>query len=98
MPLNIKQLRISPEEHQARCDALLEHLRVSGLNGVVLFDNAYVQYYSGFSFIPTERPMAFVMNLRGERGLFVPRLEKEHAEANSLMSYSQLTLPPTPYV
>lgn len=85
MPLPIKQLRISPEEHQARCDALLEHLRVSGLNGVVLFDNAYVQYYSGFSFIPTERPMAFVMNLKGERGLFVPRLEKEHAEANSLI-------------
>ena len=85
MAVPIKQLRISPEEHKARCDALLEHLQVNDLSGVVLFDNAYVQYYSGFSFIPTERPMAFVMNSKGERGLFVPRLEKEHAEANSLI-------------
>ena len=79
MPLPITQLRISPEEHKARCDALLDHLQVNDLSGVVLFDNAYVQYYSGFSFIPTERPMAFVMNSKGERGLFVPRLELEHA-------------------
>ncbi|HVU14008.1 MAG TPA: Xaa-Pro peptidase family protein [Phototrophicaceae bacterium] len=85
MSVPIKQLRISPEEHQARCDLLLEHLQVNGLSGVVLFDNAYVLYYSGFSFIPTERPMAFIMSAKGERGLFVPRLEKEHAEANSLI-------------
>src|SRR5664279_550013 len=85
MPLNIKQLRISPEEHKARCDALLEHIQVNGLSGVVLFDNAYVLYYSGFSFIPTERPMAFIMSASGERGLFVPRLELEHAQNNSLI-------------
>lgn len=85
MPLNVKQLRISPEEHKQRCDVLLEHLQINGYSGVVLFDNAYVQYYCGFSFIPTERPMAFVMNARGERGMFVPRLELEHAEANSLI-------------
>ena len=51
----------------------------------MLFDNAYVQYYSGFSFIPTERPMAFLINSKGQRGLFVPRLEQEHAQANSLI-------------
>ena len=87
MAVPVKQLRISPEEHKARCETLLEHLQVNGLSGVVLFDNAYVQYYSGFSFIPTERPMAFVMSSKGERGLFVPRLELEHAQANSLIEH-----------
>ena len=85
MAVPIKQLRISPEEHKARCDALVEHLQVNDLSGAVLFDNAYVQYYSGFSFIPTERPMAFLINSKGQRGLFVPRLELEHAQANSLI-------------
>ncbi len=85
MPLPIMQLKITAEEHRARCDALLDHVQVNGLSGVVLFDRAYVMYYSGFAFIPTERPMAFVMNSRGERGLFVPRLELEHAQANALI-------------
>ena len=85
MTLPIKQLHISEEEFKARCAKLLDHLQVNGLAGVVLFDRAYVLYYSGFAFIPTERPIAFVMSARGERGLFVPRLEREHAEANALI-------------
>jgi Xaa-Pro aminopeptidase len=51
----------------------------------VLFDGDYVLYYSGFAFVPTERPMAFVMNAQGERRLFVPRLELEHAQANAVV-------------
>ena len=52
---------------------------------MVLFDRDYVLYYTGFAFIPTERPIAFVMNVQGETGLFVPRLEVEHAQANALI-------------
>jgi Xaa-Pro aminopeptidase len=51
----------------------------------VLFDRDYIIYYTGFAFIPTERPVAFVMNHKGERGLFVPRMEVEHAKANALI-------------
>jgi Xaa-Pro aminopeptidase len=79
------QLRISNAEFRARCAKLVEHLQINGLRGVVLFDRDYILYYTGFAFIPTERPMAFVMNSRGERGLFVPRLELEHAKANALI-------------
>ena len=71
-------LRISDTEHQARCEALLTYLNDHDLSGVVLFDRHYILYYAGFAFIPTERPMAFVMNADGQRGLFVPRLELEH--------------------
>ena len=79
------QLRISDEEHRARCDRLLDHLRAEGLSGVVLFDRDYILYYTGFAFIPTERPIGFVMSAIGERALFVPRLEVEHAGANAMV-------------
>jgi Xaa-Pro dipeptidase len=85
MTLTITQLKISDSEHRARCDALLDYCRGAELSGVVLFDADYIKYYSGFAFIPTERPMAFVMNSQGDRALFVPRLELEHARANALI-------------
>jgi Xaa-Pro dipeptidase len=76
-------VRIQDSEYEARCAALAEHVRDRGLTGAVLFDNAYVLYYTGFAFVPTERPAALVVNATGERGLFVPRLEREHAQANA---------------
>ncbi|MCC6801458.1 MAG: aminopeptidase P family protein [Anaerolineae bacterium] len=79
------QLKIAEAEHRQRCDHLLEQVVAAGCSGVVLFDRDYVIYYTGFAFIPTERPIAFVMNSKGERGLFVPRMEVEHAQANALI-------------
>jgi len=78
-------IAITPEEHRARCDALLERVRGDGLSGVVLFDPYYVLYYAGFAFAPTERPIALVLGADGERALVVPRLEVEHAEAKATL-------------
>ena len=78
-------IAITPEEHRARCAALLEHAQRVGLSGVVLFDPYYVLYYTGFAFVPTERPIAFVLGADGTRGLVVPRLEVEHAESHSTL-------------
>lgn len=52
-----------------------------GADVIVLFDDQYIQYFTGFVFSPTERPIALVVGPGGERVLFVPRLELEHAEA-----------------
>ncbi len=76
-------IAITPEEHRARCDALLERLAGDGLAGVALFDPYYVLYYAGFAFYPTERPIAFMLGASGERALVVPRLELEHAESKA---------------
>ena len=81
----LTSISISTEEYQSRCDLLLEYIQTDQLSGVVLFDSHYILYYSGFAFIPTERPISFVMNAEGERALFVPRLEKEHAESNAMI-------------
>jgi Xaa-Pro aminopeptidase len=74
-------INIRPAEYEARTARLLEHVRSQGLAGAVLFDNYYILYYTGFAFIPTERPIAFVMSERGEKAMFVPRLEVEHARS-----------------
>jgi Xaa-Pro aminopeptidase len=79
----LTSIKISQGEYHNRADRLLDHLKAEGLSGVVLFDNYYILYYTGFAFIPTERPIAFFMNKNGEKGLFVPRLEMEHADANA---------------
>ncbi len=78
-------LHITAEEYQSRIERLLEHLQDENLSGAVLFDRDYILYYTGFAFIPTERPIAFVLNRDGVRSLFVPRLEVEHASANALI-------------
>jgi len=78
-------LQIQPSEYQTRINRLLEHLDRQRLAGMVLFDRDYILYYTGFAFIPTERPVAFVLNARGEKALFVPRLEAEHARSHAII-------------
>lgn len=81
----LTSIAISPDEHRARCDALLERVRADGASGIVLFDPYYVLYYAGFAFAPTERPIALVVGGDGERALVVPRLELEHAQAKATL-------------
>ena len=85
MPVQRTSIQISAAERSDRCQRLLERVKAEQLTGVVLFDRDYILYYAGFAFVPTERPMAFVMNAKGERRLFVPRLELEHAQANAVV-------------
>jgi Xaa-Pro aminopeptidase len=80
----VTSIAITPGEHHARCDALLEQAHAHNLSGVVLFDPYYVLYYAGFAFAPTERPIALVLGSDGTRALVVPRLELEHAEAKAM--------------
>jgi len=76
-------VRISDEEFAGRRSALAARLEERGLSGAVLFDPQYVHYYTGFFFVPTERPLAFALGTDGRGGMLVPRLELEHAEMNT---------------
>ena len=92
-------IQIGQAEYRTRADHLLAEVEKRALSGVVLFDRDYILYYTGFAFIPTERPIAFVMNAKGARGLFVPRLETEHAKANAMIDHVShyLEYPYTPH-
>lgn len=72
---------IRPDTIRARREALLVEARKRNAKGYVWWGNTNIFYLSGFAFIPTERPVAFLMSAEGESVLFVPRLELEHAEA-----------------
>jgi Xaa-Pro dipeptidase len=78
-------MHITAEEYKVRFGKLQSYLEAENLTGVVLHDRDYILYYTGFAFIPTERPIIFMMNSKGQKGLFVPRLELEHAAGNALV-------------
>ncbi len=77
------QLRLSDAEYARHRDNILESLHQQDITGVVLFSPHNVSYFSRFGFIPTERPMAYVLTTT-HSALLVPRLEVEHAEEFAL--------------
>lgn len=81
----LTSISISNAEYQQRLNRLQEHLAAQSFSGVILTNRDYLLYYTGFAFIPTERPIAFVMNAAGETGMFVPRLELEHAQSRAVV-------------
>src|SRR5215831_13151204 len=78
-----KPTGISRSELAERRERLLEHLRSENLTGYVLFDEKYVQYFTSFGFLATERPVAFVSNVAGELAVFVPEFEVERVRAET---------------
>jgi Xaa-Pro dipeptidase len=78
-------ISIQPGEFSERIAKLHEKIYEDNLSGVVLFDQHYILYFSGFAFVPTERPIAFVLTAEGQSALFVPRLEVEHAKSLSVI-------------
>ena len=73
------QVRLSDAEYANRRKTILSRLGERGITGIVLFGANNVSYFSRFGFIPTERPMAYVLTAN-RSALLVPRLEGEHAE------------------
>jgi Xaa-Pro dipeptidase len=65
---------IAPEELAARRQPLLDHAG----RPVVLFDKAYIQYYTGFNFLSNERPVVVVVG--EELTAFVPFFEVARTE------------------
>ena len=65
---------IAPAELTERRARLLAHAG----RQVVLFDQAYIQYYLGFNFLSNERPVVVVVG--DELTAFVPRFEVERTE------------------
>ncbi|KQL50224.1 peptidase M24 [Brevibacillus choshinensis] len=62
-------------------------LQQSKLDGAVLFRVADIFYLTGFHFLPTERPIAFLVDPGQQTHLFVPELEREHAESTAYVDH-----------
>ncbi|HUQ23014.1 MAG TPA: Xaa-Pro peptidase family protein, partial [Gaiellaceae bacterium] len=70
-------------ELSARRERLLEYVRSNELTGYVLFGEDYIQYFTGFGFLATERPVAFASSVSGEVAVFVPEFEVERVRAET---------------
>ena len=76
---NTLDFKLGSEVYSKKNEELLERMRDLGIDGICLFNPAYISNLTGFSFISTERPMAYILD--NEKSTFVvPRLEKEHLE------------------
>jgi Xaa-Pro dipeptidase len=74
---------IPAAELQERRRRLLEQVRRDGLSGYVLFDAAYIQYFTGFGFLSTERPVIFAQAATGDMLVLVPEFEVERVRAET---------------
>ncbi len=74
---------IPSAELLARRETLLQHVRSNGLTGYVLFGEDYIQYFTGFGFLATERPVAFASSDSGKVAVFVPEFEVERVRAET---------------
>lgn len=74
---------IPPTELRTRREKLLDRLKGEKLRGYVLFDQHYIQYFTSFGFLATERPVALVGNASGDMAIFVPEFEVERVRAET---------------
>jgi Xaa-Pro dipeptidase len=70
-------------ELEQRRERLLEHVRRERLTGYVLFDADYIQYFTSFNFLATERPVVFAQSATGEMVVLVPEFEVERTRAET---------------
>jgi Xaa-Pro aminopeptidase len=74
---------IPAAEFQERRARLLDHVRELGASGYVLFDAAYIQYFTGFWFLSNERPIVFAQSANGDSAIFVPEFEVARTRAET---------------
>jgi Xaa-Pro dipeptidase len=74
---------ISADELEGRRERLRALVADRAPTGYVLFDQSYVQYLTRFSFLATERPVAYVESAGGETAAFVPAFEVERVRAET---------------
>ncbi len=89
----IPEAGIPVVELEERRERLLEQVRARGASGYVLFDQWYIQYFTGFWFLSNERPIAFAQSAAGESAIFVPEFEVartgEEARFERIESYAE---------
>jgi Xaa-Pro aminopeptidase len=74
---------IEPTELAARRERLLDHVRRRNASGYVLFEPAYIQYFTSFWFLSNERPIVYAQNVAGDDVVFVPEFEVERTRAET---------------
>lgn len=80
-------LSISNEELKLRQGMFFKEAKNLGVDVGILFSTTDIFYLTGFHFRPSERPIAFFTDAADKTHLFVPQLEKEHAEEYAVIDF-----------
>lgn len=76
--IKMEKIGISKKNLKERREKVREYAEKQQYACMIFFNSISIYYLTGYHFIPTERPIAFVMPTNGEEWFFVPRLEQEH--------------------
>lgn len=86
-------LRVTRGEIERRTSEIAGRMAERKLDALYLVSPSNIAYTTNFFHIATERPVAALILASGEKVLFVPRLELEHAEkysyADKVLSYKE---------
>lgn len=86
-------LYVTRREIERRVSEITRRMDEKNLDALYLVSPSNIAYITNFFHISTERPVAALILSSGEKILFVPRLEFEHAEkysyADKVLSYSE---------
>ena len=63
-----------------RMETVRKTLESRNLSALILFSPVRIFYLTGYTVIPTERPIAFILPVAEEPALFIPKLEEEHSK------------------
>ena len=75
----MNKYKISKGNHLKRIERIRNFVEKNELGSMIFFSPLSIYYLTGYHFIPTERPIAFVLPLTDEPWFFVPRLERRTA-------------------
>jgi Xaa-Pro dipeptidase len=89
-------LRISRKEHAERIEKIRTQMRRRRVAALYLTSPTRILYTSGFSHIPTERPLALVIPVEGPMFFMAPHLEYDHIKAESELVDEVYTYPDYP--
>ena len=76
-------------------EKLLARLEKEELDALCLFSPTFIFNLTGFAFLPTERPIAYLLDRESEK-MVIPRLEKEHLERREIELEKLYTYPDYP--
>jgi len=75
---------ITTDELADRRRRLADAVSAHKPSGYVIFDSSYAQYLARFSFLATERPVAYIESASGETAAFVPEFEVTRVRAETM--------------
>ena len=90
------ELRISQSEHKDRIEKVRSLMRRRRIDGLYLVNPTRILYATGFSHIPTERPVALVIPREGGLFFMAPRLEYDHIREECKLADEVYTYPDYP--